>query len=155
MRRHRPGRWRHVHPFEPDPINVARFDDTVGGMPDVTLHRCGLWSSSTTLRFQGSGQIGSAIDDAGTEEVPVAALDALGLGPVTLFKPDVEGAEAEALRGAAETIRRHKPKLLISAYHRAGDIGNLTALIAELRPDYRFRLRHQSIGFLDTVIYAD
>ncbi|HYC02807.1 MAG TPA: FkbM family methyltransferase [Azospirillaceae bacterium] len=152
---HTGGRWGHVHSFEPDPVNASRFRDTVGAMDGVTLHRCGLWSRGTTLRFQGSGQIGSAVDEAGTEEIPVAALDELDLGPVTLFKLDVEGSEAEALRGAAETIRRNKPKLLLSAYHRAGDIGNLAALAAELRPDYRFRLRHHSIGFLDTVIYAE
>ena len=45
--------------------------------------------------------------------IPVARLDNFQLGPVAFIKVDVEGLEFSVLRGATETIRATRPKLLI------------------------------------------
>ena len=60
----------------------------------------------------------------------------------TYIKMDVEGAEYETLLGCKRLIRECKPKLAVSAYHRAGDIFTLPLLIARLNPDYKIYLRH-------------
>ena len=57
------------------------------------------------------------------------------------MKLDVEGSEREALEGAAETIRRHRPKILLSAYHRSEDLFALPAQISSIAAGYRFYLR--------------
>lgn len=154
LARHTGGRWRAVHAFEPDPANADKLAAAWGGRADVILHRLGLWRQSGELRFNGAGQSGSALADDGDMLVPVRALDDLDIGPVSLIKLDVEGAEAAALQGAAATIRRHRPKLALSAYHRVGDLADLPALVDDIQPGYHFRLRHHGAAWFDSVIYA-
>ena len=63
-------------------------------------------------------------------------------------------AETAALAGAAETIRKFKPKLLVAAYHRTEDLFAIPAQVLALRPDYRVYLRHfPQIPAWDTNFY--
>ena len=61
---------------------------------------------------------------------------------VDFIKLDVEGAELDILRGAASSIVRWKPKIAVSAYHKADDLWVLTKFIKSVRSDYEFALRH-------------
>ena len=54
----------------------------------------------------GSGETDLAAEHA---EVPVVALDSLGLDDVAVLKLDVEGMEHDVLLGAAATLRRSRP----------------------------------------------
>lgn len=63
-----------------------------------------------------------------------------GLDKIDFIKMDIEGAEVPALRGAADVIRRHKPRLAISVYHKWDDLLVIPRLIAELRDDYNYYL---------------
>ena len=54
---------------------------------------------------------------------------------------DLEGAEAEAIRGAEHTIRTFRPRMLISAYHRREDLFAIPRKILSIRPDYSLYLR--------------
>jgi len=67
-------------------------------------------------------------------EVEVLALDSLALPDVTAIKVDVEGAEAEMLLGAADTLRRCRPVLSveIEERHRAGSTREVPRLLAGL-----------------------
>jgi hypothetical protein len=85
----------------------------------------------------------------------VRALDHFSLGPLSLIKLDIEGAEIPALLGAAATIAQHKPKLAIAAYHNAEDLITIPETILRFRDDYVFKLRHHSTYHNDTVIYAE
>ena len=46
-------------------------------------------------------------------KVPLVTVDGLGLRNVTFMKVDVDGHEVPVLRGAADTIRRDQPRLLV------------------------------------------
>ena len=50
--------------------------------------------------------------------------------------------EKEAVTGAAETIKKYKPKMLVSCYHRSEDIFSLPLQIMEIRDDYKVYIRH-------------
>ena len=47
------------------------------------------------------------------ERVPLVTIDSLGLAACHFMKIDVEGMEQAVIRGAAETIRRHRPVLYV------------------------------------------
>lgn len=59
-----------------------------------------------------------------------------GFDRCDVIKMDIEGAERVALAGAAETIRRYRPRLTIAAYHKASDPFTLSVTIKEICDDY-------------------
>lgn len=91
-----------------------------------------------------------------TETVDGRSVDSILKGNrATLIKYDVEGSEEAALRGSAETIRKYKPRLIVSLYHRTEDYITLPLLIHELNPAYKLYLRHHPyIPAWDTNLYC-
>lgn len=67
---------------------------------------------------------------------------------------DVEGAELRALQGAEKTIRRCKPTLAVSVYHRPEDFLAIPEYIDSLGMNYRYYLRCYSQTGCETVLYA-
>lgn len=59
----------------------------------------------------------------------------------SLINMDIEGAENEAIRGAADVIRRYRPVLAVCAYHRPEDLCVLPQTINSITNDYVFFLR--------------
>jgi len=73
-------------------------------------------------------------------KVKVLALDDAIRRKVDLIKIDVEGYEGNVLLGAADLIRKHKPVLSFSAYHRRTDKKTLPDIVRGLRKDYSITL---------------
>jgi len=63
-----------------------------------------------------------------------------GLKRVDFIKMDIEGAEVPALIGAMKTIKKFKPKLAISVYHKWDDLLIIPTLIHSIRDDYSYYL---------------
>src|SRR5712675_1424478 len=61
--------------------------------------------------------------------VPLVTVDGLGLRNVTFMKIDVDGHEVPVLRGAADTIRRDQPRLLVEVEERIQQITDVTGLL--------------------------
>ncbi len=149
------GQYRRVHAFEADPANIGALHRRIASLQRVDVHPFGLWKSETTLRLAAGQGATSNVADTGTIAIQVRPLDQLDLGPVSFLKLDIEGAEIPALQGATETIRQHKPKLSLAVYHNPEELATIAELIASIRPDYRFRLRHHGPIFCDTVLYGE
>jgi FkbM family methyltransferase len=90
--------------------------------------------------------------------VPTTTIDEVVSGNnlpwVDFIKMDIEGSELSALRGAESTLRRSRPKLAISLYHRPEDFFAIPLWINQLGCGYRFYLDHYSIHHEETVLYA-
>ncbi len=65
-------------------------------------------------------------------------------GVVGLIKLDVEGLELDVIKGSLQTIKEHKPILLISAYHRPEDFFYIKPLVESLNVGYKFMIRKTS-----------
>jgi UDP-3-O-acyl-N-acetylglucosamine deacetylase len=74
-------------------------------------------------------------------KVPLTTVDKLvqelQLDKVDFIKMDIEGAEVKALQGAAETLKRFKPRLSISAYHQADHPMEIPKAVNAARQDYQ------------------
>jgi len=72
------------------------------------------------------------------QRVRVATLDSFmkGKGRADFIKIDAEGYEAKILSGAKNTIKKCKPILSFSAYHKPEDKTKLPKLVHSIRKDY-------------------
>ncbi len=90
--------------------------------------------------------------------VPTTSVDALvasgELERVDFVKLDIEGAEAAALKGAEQTLRRFRPRVALAAYHHFDDVWALMRQIDQLDLGYRFALAHFTPHHEETVLYA-
>lgn len=151
--------YKEIINLEPDPGNFLRLSANMKNIDNVRCLPYGLWSCKSRLRFSnpdqsGAGTPGSLKSD-GEMEVEVVSLDELLPDEeISFIKMDVEGAEMEALRGAAATIKRCAPKLAISVYHKRDDIYEIPLFVHQIYPEYKFYLRHHSTTFGETVLYA-
>lgn len=110
--------------FEPHPRTFRLLQLNAELAPNITALNIGASSDAAMvsvvqdpLNFAASS-IGRA-GDAGAMRVDfhLVRLDDLaevtGAGPITFVKIDVEGHERAALQGASQTIRRHKPLIVL------------------------------------------
>jgi FkbM family methyltransferase len=75
-------------------------------------------------------------------EIPGVKIDTLcSECKPTYIKIDVEGAEAQVLAGARAVIIKHRPKILVSLYHRIEDMFELPLLLHSYFGRYKFYLR--------------
>lgn len=67
---------------------------------------------------------------------------------VDFIKIDTEGSEREILLGAKETIRKFRPKIVVSAYHKPDDKKVIPKIVKSIRDDYKFKLVDKGEGDL-------
>lgn len=145
--------------FEPDERNRVSIRNNLKGISNYEIVPKALWSRTTTLAMDSKGNFASnvreKIDERQEEMIDSVSIDEFIKGRrITYIKMDIEGAEAEALRGAARVIGEQKPKLAVSIYHKEKDIWEIPALILSYCPEYKLYLRHYSFSWYDTVLYA-
>jgi FkbM family methyltransferase len=132
----------------------------------ITLINAGLSDKSSRANFSTPSYKLAAMaitDDKITpiqttaSNVPLWELDAFmeaNPSPITFIKSDVEGMELELLRGAKTTIRKHKPKLSLSVYHKPDDLFQIIDFVRDIVPEYLISLRHHSSNLSETVLYC-
>lgn len=143
-------RLRRVIALEPEPHAYKKLSALAEATasPRIETYNAAAWKCGAELKFvtrSGRGSSSAASMHAGTKTRTVHALAVDGIADerVDIIKFDVEGAEEEAILGAAETIRRDRPDMIVSVYHRTGDLLSLPALVRNLVPEYRLYLRRE------------
>jgi FkbM family methyltransferase len=146
----------HVHTFDPMPKHCAIMRETFAMNPAfsdrITVYDFGLSDVVSTASGAARGGIdpGARLEN----DLPTRTLDSLDLPRIDFVKMDVEGAELMALRGGEQSLRRWKPRLAISLYHRPEDFFMIPLWLDSLELGYRFYLDHYSIHHEETVLYA-
>lgn len=126
-----------------EPVNLALWFEK--GNLDLRIERNRTGPGATIL----TDLKGTFMEKAGNEyseivKVKTTTIDHFvkekGLSRVDFIKIDTEGAERGIIKGAKETIRRFKPKIVVSAYHFHNDTVEIPELVLSIRGDYRFKL---------------
>jgi FkbM family methyltransferase len=107
----------HVYTFEPDPINFYCLTNNVEALHVTKIQAC-LGLDRQTVQTEQLNRKGrlrdiGGVHVTGTGYTPTIAVDDLNLPYCDLIQLDVEGYELNALRGAINTIKQHKPVLCI------------------------------------------
>jgi len=141
--------------FEPDPVNFLELVRVVNSTKlRATCLPMAVSDRYQILSFSGAGE-GGAISENGEAHIAAVSLDQmLPKSTVDFIKFDVEGAEVLALTGAQELIKRSRPVLVLSLYHRPNDLWEIPSLVARYCPNYKFYLRQHFNNSFDSVFYA-
>ena len=124
-----------------------------GGTGELLAYNCGVGARHERI-FYSDVVSASAITQEGTPGEIVRMSDHLKDEYVTFIKMDIEGAERDALTGAADLIRRCRPDLAICVYHSVSDLWEIPLMIHEIEPSYRLYMRHHTPLIYETVCYA-
>jgi len=151
-----------VYAFEPGSYNFLalsknikrnKAEDKIIPIQKVLSNRIG------TLSFYATGSRGSVALTGGNETIEGITLDSFvekeGLDRLDFIKLDVEGAELEVLEGAVEAIKKFKPKMAISVYHKPDDIITIPEFISEILPEAKFYLSHRNYELTETVLFVN
>jgi FkbM family methyltransferase len=141
--------------FEPDLENYKKLSAVAqAANTEAFLYPCGVGDTMREVSFSvGEGAASHVGGDA--SRVRVLALDgAIPQAQPTYIKLDIEGFEAEALRGMQKLLTRSRPALAVSVYHKPADLWELPRLVRSLLPNSRLYLRQHGHNGFDTVLYA-
>ncbi|MCZ9312658.1 MAG: FkbM family methyltransferase [Methanocorpusculum sp.] len=114
----------------------------------------GLSDKKCTLSFvENNENIGgsriSREGDAATTTIECTTIDDWvaenNIPRIDFIKADIEGAERDMLRGAANTIRRDHPRLAICTYHLPDDPEVLRDIILSIDPSYHIDQRAKKL----------
>ncbi|MCR2806711.1 FkbM family methyltransferase [Paenibacillus soyae] len=151
------GNYDKIYAFEPDPKCYDKCQAVIHQeqLQNIELLNAGVWSGDDQMNFNPIGNGSSSIDSEGIVSIKLRSIDNVLQGSrATFIKMDIEGAELEALRGARETIVKHRPRLAICVYHKPEDMLTIQLYLQSCVPDYKFYLRHYSNSVTETVLYA-
>jgi len=155
------GKFNKIYAFEPDFRSFCKLRRRHYLLEPDKLEaiNAAAWDTDGEESFSQAGGRQSALGNS-VKAKPVRTIKADTFCEQKKIKPtfmkfDVEGCEAGALRGAANVIKKHKPKLAVSLYHRAGDLIELPLLVRQLNPKYKLYLRrHEYIPAWDVNLYC-
>ncbi len=147
--------------LEPDPktfVKLSDFAKTTDGVVipmNFALGEREELSVSVTSGSRGSGVLGKN-RRAKTTEISRTTIDKIceNISP-DFIKLDVEGEEMEAISGGVCTLRKSRPTVAVSLYHRTEDIISIPTRLKELFGNVKMYLRRpECIPMWDLNLYV-
>jgi FkbM family methyltransferase len=149
--------------FEPDPAGFCTAEERIKDHNRNATYKLipfGIWDKKETIYFkiQGQGTHVTTKNEEGSIACECISIDefvrTFFLPKVDVIKLDVEGSEINAIKGAVKTILTHKPKLMVSLYHKPEDLFKIPMFIHELCGDYTFYMGHHHADLHETILYC-
>lgn len=142
---------RKVYTFEAVEENYELLLKTISlnHLENIVPEKLALGASDGEIAINVAGSCSSTVSPSAPaieyqEKVKMTSLDSYLANRndinVGLIKVDIEGAEQEFIKGAIETIRKHRPVLLLSIYHNADDFFQIKPMIENLNLGYQFKI---------------
>ena len=151
--------YKKIYVFEPMRDAFEMSLNRLKSYSDIEFCNCALSNETGTAKFSQmyAGMMGSRLGVEGdfVEEVKVDSIDNILKNEcATFIKIDIEGAELAALQGAENTLKKFKPNLAISLYHKNEDLYDIPLWLKNAVPEYKFYIRHYSNKRWDMVLYC-
>ncbi len=139
---------------EPDFKTYNKLLTELEGVKNLTAVNACASSTVGERLFSADGSRGSKVSGEGKLINSVTVDSLVAKEGCTYIKMDIEGEELSAINGAEETIKKYKPKMLISCYHKSEDLLEIPKTVLSIRDDYKIYMRHfPSVPAWDTVFY--
>lgn len=152
------GRLKKVYAFEPDANSIKQCESAISSIGcEYELFNIATWSKRDTLCFDvhNNAGYGSKVSNIGEALVNADSIDNMLNGkPVTYIKLDVEGSEIETLKGAINTIKKYRPQMAISIYHKPEDIVEIPVFLEQLHLNYKYYIRQYQTRKCETTLYC-
>lgn len=146
--------YRFIYAVEPDYRTYQKLLRATEGLKKFKAVNACISDTDGEVGFNMSASRGSFISESGNKMMSVTVDGLLKGKSPTLIKMDIEGAELSAIKGAENTILNHKPKMVISCYHKSEDLITLPNAVNSIRNDYKIYMRHfKSFPAWDSCFY--
>jgi FkbM family methyltransferase len=128
--------------IEPNGLFVNALKRSLADSLDkITIHNVAVGAEQKQISFS-STSLSSKVDasEKNAIKVNMETVDRLVSNEpvITYLKADIEGFEIEMLKGAEKTIRKHRPKMVITTYHDENRADDIISLVKSYVPDYKF-----------------
>jgi FkbM family methyltransferase len=138
---------------EPDVANRAVLGERLRGLLRPAVLDCALAAQDGTAAFSEGYGFASKLSAFGQAQVSARSIDSLDVEP-SFIKLHLEGGELDALRGARETLRAHRPIVTATVYHNADGLWRTAGWLMRELNDYRFLFRNHCWCGAGAVVYA-
>ncbi len=138
------GGFKRIIAVEPEKRNFRKLFENTKELENIKLVNAAVGDSYGEILFTQAAGRGGARGKGKTvavnQETADRLVNASGIAP-SFIKMDLEGAEINAINGAAKTIEEYGPRLIIAAYHRIDDLWTIPKLLLSINPAYKIYLR--------------
>lgn len=136
----------HIYMVEPSTTFHKCLNKTFSNYLDkVTIFNTAIGNENGMISFNEDSLDGMICDvtNDSSELMSISKVDSLFKNgeKITYLKADIEGFEAEMLKGAEQTIKRNKPKIAITTYHTQNDPKEIISLITGFVPEYKYYIK--------------
>lgn len=134
-----------VYAFEPNALlidDIKKQSEIYNGMIIPVNYACSDFVGTAVFadNEEGHNTTGKIMDSDTGNIVNVITIDKFveenNIERVDFIKADIEGAERDMLKGAANTLKKFEPKLAICTYHLPDDKEVLERIVKEINPRY-------------------
>ena len=156
------GKMGKVYLFDPIPLHNKYSQIQIDKNPKLTdvmvINELGV--SNVSKKFNGVTKDVDSISPGGCaiDNFDAVSIDDFvksnNINRLDYIKMDIEGAEIDALNGATESIKKFKPKLAISAYHKGSHLWEIPELILKINPNYKIYFEQHLPFECDAIVYA-
>ena len=151
--------FKRYYAFEPDSENYNIMHNNYIFDDRILIYMKGVGKENEYLFFRNekNTDVSHIVQDQehATSKIEIVRMDDILEEKIDFVKMDIEGMELEALGGGEKLIKRYKPILAISIYHKLEDIIEIPQYIMDLGLGYKLYLRHYwDCNGTDTILFA-
>ena len=144
--------FKKIYLIEPNKLHINIAIKEFGDIKNIKFIQCGISDKKIISDIENEQSSSNNCRD-NYQATSTDTIDNLIQEPIDFIKLDIEGAEQDAIDGAARTIIKYNPILAICIYHKAEDWYKIPQKILALNKDYKIYIRHYMEGIFETVMY--